>query len=71
MVLGRGTRAVQRLEPGMTKATLPLEQFRSGGFARVVVVDAERRRAWTNPVWWPEAGERRAVSSLRVIAARG
>jgi histidinol phosphatase-like PHP family hydrolase len=71
MALGRGTRAVQRLEPGMTKVTLPLEQIRSGGFVRVVVVDAERRRAWTNPVWWPEAGERRAVSGLRVVAARG
>jgi hypothetical protein len=52
MVLGPGTRAVQRLEPGMTRVRLPLDPIRSGGFARVVVVDAERRRAWTNPVWW-------------------
>jgi hypothetical protein len=52
MVLGRGSRAVQRLEAGMKRIALPLEQIRPGGFARVVVVDADRRRAWTNPVWW-------------------
>jgi hypothetical protein len=52
MVLGRGSRAAQRIESGITRATLPLDRIRSGGFARVVVVDAQGRRAWTNPVWW-------------------
>ena len=41
-----------RLEPGTTRVKLPLRAIRSGGFARIVVVDAESRRAWTNPVWW-------------------
>src|SRR5215470_4577457 len=49
MALGSGARAVQRLQPGMTRVTLPIDQLRAGGFARIVVVDAERRRAWTNP----------------------
>jgi hypothetical protein len=52
MVLGRSSRAVQAVEPGITRITLPLDSIRSGGFARVVVADAEGRRAWTNPVWW-------------------
>jgi hypothetical protein len=52
MVLGRGSRAVQFVEPGITRTTLPLDPIRSGGFARVVVADAEGRRAWTNAVWW-------------------
>ena len=29
----------------------PLEKFRAGGHFRIVVVDAEGRRAWSNPVW--------------------
>jgi hypothetical protein len=52
IVLGGGTKAVQRIEAGLTRVTLPVAPFRESGFARVVVVDAERRRAWTNPVWW-------------------
>jgi hypothetical protein len=51
MVLGRGSRATQLLMPGQTRVRLPLERVRSGGFARVVVVNANGRRAWTNPVW--------------------
>jgi hypothetical protein len=52
MLLGPGSKTIQRLEAGITRVTLPLAPVRSGGFARVVVVDADRRRAWTNPVWW-------------------
>jgi histidinol phosphatase-like PHP family hydrolase len=52
IVLGRGSKAVQHVAQGTTRVTLPLAPLRSGGFARVVVVDAQGRRAWTNPVWW-------------------
>jgi hypothetical protein len=52
MVLGRGSSAAQRLGNNMTRVTLPLKRLKSGGFARVVVVNEEGRRAWTNPVWW-------------------
>lgn len=48
---GRGA-ATERAEgPGRTAASFPLGPFRSGGYVRLTVVDAERRRAWTNPVW--------------------
>lgn len=52
MVLGRGSRAAQWREPGATRAVLPLEKLRAGGYARVVVADDAGRRAWTNPVWF-------------------
>jgi hypothetical protein len=52
MALGRGSRATQIVEPGTTRATLPLAQLKPGGFARMVVADADGRRAWTNPVWF-------------------
>jgi hypothetical protein len=52
MVLGRGSRASQHLAADITRVTLPLAPVRAGGFARIVVVDPQGRRAWTNPVWW-------------------
>jgi hypothetical protein len=50
MVLGRGSRAEQSLKAGQTCASLPLERLRSGRFARIVVIDGDGRRAWSNPV---------------------
>lgn len=50
MLLGRGSRAVQHVEPGITRASLPYDAHRAGGYARIVVADAEGRRAWANPV---------------------
>lgn len=35
---------------GLTEARLPLENF-AGAWCRVVVADAQGRRAWTNPLW--------------------
>jgi hypothetical protein len=52
MLLGRGSRAVQHVEPGTTRARLPFGAHRAGGFARVVVADAQGRRAWGNPVFF-------------------
>lgn len=52
MVLGRGSRAAQLVAHGTTRARLPLDRLRSGGFARVVVADAQGRRAWANPVFF-------------------
>ena len=51
MALGRGSRATQIVEPGTTRATLPLAGLMPGGFVRLVVADSAGRRAWTNPVW--------------------
>ena len=49
MVLGRGSRAAQAVAPLQTRVSLPLTRLREGGFARVVVADAQGRRAWSNP----------------------
>ncbi len=54
MVLGRASRAAQSVALGQTRARLPLGVLRAGGFARVVVADAQGRRAWANPVRFPE-----------------
>jgi hypothetical protein len=53
MVLGRGSRAAQSVAPFQTRARLPITALRAGGFARVVVADAQGRRAWSNPIHFP------------------
>jgi hypothetical protein len=50
MVLGRGSRAAQSVAPIQTRARLSTAALRAGGFARVVVADAQGRRAWSNPI---------------------
>ena len=52
MVLGRGSRAVQSVAPCQTRARLSIAGLRAGGFARVVVADAQGRRAWSNPMYF-------------------
>jgi hypothetical protein len=54
MVLGRGSRAAQSVAPFQTRARLPIAALRAGGFARVVVADAQGRRAWSNPIHFPK-----------------
>jgi len=51
MALGRASRAVQVCGEGLTRATLPLDRLRPGGFARVVVADAAGKRAWGGARW--------------------
>ena len=36
---------------GLTRAELPLERFRKGGWVRAAVQDAAGKRAWSNPIW--------------------
>lgn len=52
MVLGQGSRAAQSVAPMQTRVTLPLGKIAQGRFARVVVADAQGRRAWSNPVYF-------------------
>lgn len=49
MVLGRGSRAAQSVAPGQTRVRLPHAHLKAGRFARIVVMDAAGRRAWSNP----------------------
>lgn len=36
---------------GLTRAELPVERFREGGWVRIAVHDATGKRAWSNPIW--------------------
>lgn len=51
IVQGCGSAAVARHGHAMTEASVPLARFGASPWLRVTVVDADRRRAWTNPVW--------------------
>lgn len=52
IAIGRGSKAAQLVEPGLTGARLDVSALRAGGYLRVVVADMNGRRAWTNPVWF-------------------
>jgi hypothetical protein len=52
MLLGRGSRSEQVLSPSKERVALPSSRFK-GDYARAVVVDAQGRRAWSNPIWLP------------------
>lgn len=50
VALGSGSRSKVARGPGLTRAALPLARF-TDGWCRVVVIDADGRHAWSNPVW--------------------
>ncbi|HJZ21395.1 MAG TPA: CehA/McbA family metallohydrolase [Bradyrhizobium sp.] len=52
MLLGRGSRAEQALAPAQERVRLPTGKFR-GDYMRAVVIDEQRRHAWSNPIWLP------------------
>ncbi|MCB9871616.1 MAG: CehA/McbA family metallohydrolase [Ectothiorhodospiraceae bacterium] len=47
---GRGAKSEQQRGSDLTDVTLPIDRFRPG-YLRLTVIDADGRRAWTNPVW--------------------
>ena len=49
--VGHGSANRRALGDDLTAATLPLEPFRRGGYCRVIIVDAQGKRAWSNPIW--------------------
>ena len=51
MLLGRATAGQGVFGTGMERASLPLSIIKAGGYGRVVVVDANGKRAWSNPFW--------------------
>ena len=52
---GKGSRATQVLGQGLTNVRLPAHKLGKTSFLRVTVVDAQGRRAWSNPFWRDEA----------------
>ncbi|WP_299354860.1 phosphotransferase [uncultured Shimia sp.] len=46
---GSGTRALHG--ENLTEAAVPLERFEAGKWLRITVVDANGKKAWSNPIW--------------------
>ena len=51
LALGRGSKSAVEHGRNLTRVRLPLETLKAGGFARVVVIDEQGRKAWSNPIW--------------------
>lgn len=51
---GQGSREVHVLGQNLTSARLPAYKLGKKGYMRVTVVDAQGRRAWSNPFWRDE-----------------
>ena len=54
-ISGRGSRAAYQRGEDLREVELPLDRFPDGYF-RVTVIDAEGKRAWSNPFWRDECG---------------
>ncbi len=54
LVGGRGSTCRWLHGVGLTQASFPLGPF-GGAFCRVTIVDADGKRAWSNPIWLEEA----------------
>lgn len=52
---GKGSRNTQVLGEGLTRVRLPAHKLGKAGYMRVTVVDAQGRRAWSNPFWRGDA----------------
>jgi hypothetical protein len=50
VISGYGANAITRRGDGLTRCTLPVRQF-AGSYLRVTVLDADGRRAWSNPLF--------------------
>ncbi len=50
VALGRGTKAAHAHGQALTQFRLPLERF-GDGYVRLVIIDADGKKAWTNPIW--------------------
>jgi len=68
--LGGACRTATQLGRAIIEAAFPLERIRevagARGWSRIAVIDADGRRAWTNPLWL----EREALSSAPPGASR-
>lgn len=50
MLVGKASKCVHVHGKGLTHARLPLDKF-AGEWCRLVVVDRDGKRAWSNPLW--------------------
>ena len=52
MLLGRGSAGATVFGDGLTTARLPAGKLRNSPYGRVVVMDSNGKRAWSNPFWF-------------------
>jgi hypothetical protein len=50
-LLGRGSGATRVIGEGLREARFSMDDLRGSPHGRVVIVDADGKRAWSNPVW--------------------
>lgn len=53
-LLGKGSRNTQVLGHDLTRVRLDATKLGKDSYRRIVVVDAQGRKAWSNP-FWPQA----------------
>ena len=51
IALGRGSSSAFAHGRDLERVQLPLDELKTGGFARVVITDEQGRKAWSNPMW--------------------
>lgn len=51
IVQGKGAAAMAVHGASLTQAEIPLSRFAGSDWIRVTVMDAARKRAWSNPIW--------------------
>jgi hypothetical protein len=54
LVTGRGASFAWEVGECVEEARFPLEKWANGGYCRVTVIDANNRRAWSNPIWFDD-----------------
>ena len=52
IIIGPGTLTTAVHGTSMTHTTIPLDRFKKASWLRVSVIDAARKRAWSNPIRW-------------------
>jgi hypothetical protein len=52
IALGSGSASAVAHGRDLKRVTLPLDRLKTGGFARIVVIDERGRKAWSNPIWF-------------------
>ncbi len=50
--VGRGSAHARLIGEKLTGTSFSLDAFRSGGYCRVIAMDAAGKRAWSNPIWF-------------------
>ncbi|MEZ5728450.1 MAG: CehA/McbA family metallohydrolase [Burkholderiaceae bacterium] len=67
IALGRGARHGFVHGDALCHAQIDVAPFRAGGYFRIVVRDADGRRAWSNPVWLDHGALRPQARTISIV----